>query len=287
MGADQRLQQHFLPVGPLRRRRQSEAVGCDGPDRGGHVRRSRQVMAFIEHEQAEAMAPAFDVDVGGIVGRHRDGLNVVITAAQQAHRHVQSQAQLAVPLRHEVDGRRHHQGRPADVVDGENGHEGFARARGKDDDPPAALPPPDLEGLELVRKRIAADAQGPGRQLVGAGFVLVGDLLLAQMFHQRPVRQALGAVDVRARIVFAVGQGGQLLRRAPRDDHGAALERQMNGGVAHAGIIADRVSACHPWSESEAKLHGPWWVDPGGPIRFATAVVRRPRQRPEPSRTCV
>ena len=44
----------------------------------------RQVVALVEDEQAEAVAPVFDVDIGRIVGRNRDRLQVVVAAAHAA-----------------------------------------------------------------------------------------------------------------------------------------------------------------------------------------------------------
>ena len=144
-------------------------------------------MALVEHQQAKAMAPAIEVDVERIVGGDGQRPHFVLAAAQQADVRAEGVAQLGVPLVQKVDGRRDDEGGPGGLADGEDGDMGLAGAGGQHDDATAAVAPPALECFELVRERIAAGSQRPGRLPPGTGVVLVRDLLAAKMFDQRAI----------------------------------------------------------------------------------------------------
>src|SRR5262249_59436795 len=112
-------------------------------------------MAFIEDDQTELVAPAFEVDVGGIVGGDREWLDIVVAAAEQTNGRAERAKQFAVPLIHKWNGRRDDERRPTDVGDGQQGDKRFAGARWKDNDAAATCVPPGCQGFLLMRERRA------------------------------------------------------------------------------------------------------------------------------------
>src|SRR5262249_16801194 len=108
---------------------------------------------------------------------------------------------------------------------------------GQHDDAAAAALPPRLEGLALVRARVAADLHRPGRRLVVAGLVGVRPALLADVLHDGPVAAALGAVAAGALVEAAAGPAGGPLRVAAGGDDGAAVERQADRCGAHDCVL--------------------------------------------------
>ena len=156
---DQARNQGVLTVGAFRRRGEAETEGCDTADRRRHVRRPRQMMALVEHEQAIAIAPAFQMDVRGIVGRHGQRLQIVMTAADQTDRHIEGDEQFAIPLMQERQRRRHDESRTAGFLNGEDGEKCLAGSGRQHRDAARAVVPPGLQGCGLMRKRIVAGAQ--------------------------------------------------------------------------------------------------------------------------------
>src|ERR1019366_10103644 len=82
-GANQLIEAHFPAMAPFGRRGQAEPVRGDGADGGELIAGARQVMAFIKDNEAVAIAPAFQVNVRGVVGRDGERLEIVIAAAEQ------------------------------------------------------------------------------------------------------------------------------------------------------------------------------------------------------------
>ena len=96
--ANQTRQQIFLPVRAFWCGGQAEAIGGKAPNRRLHIRGAGQMMALIKNQQTEAIAETFEVDVGRMVGCHRQRLHLVFAAAEDADRPVERQQQFAVPL---------------------------------------------------------------------------------------------------------------------------------------------------------------------------------------------
>src|SRR6185437_13375914 len=194
------------------------------------------MMALIEDEQTEATATAIEVNVSGIVGRDGERLNLVMTAADKSDRPIKGDEQFAVPLVEQINRGRDHERRAGGLVDGEDGQERLAGAGRQHDDAARPAAPPGFERLGLMRKRIATGTQRPRGRLIGAGVILVGDLLAAQMLDDGAVMQRLGAEDSGTRVLLAVRQRGETFRRGTGEDQRAALESEMNGWFVHAPI---------------------------------------------------
>src|SRR5262249_10826148 len=145
--------------------------------------------------------------------------------------------QLIVPLVQEVDCGRDHEGRPPNLGNGQDGNESLAGPGRQHDDTPAALLPPSIQGLGLVRKRLPAGQQGPGRRLPRACLVLVGELLLSQPLNDRAVASPLRTVVARARVEAAARKGGYLLRRATGENQGAALKCKVDWLGVHENLM--------------------------------------------------
>ena len=86
------------------------------------------------------------------------------------------------------------------------------------------------KGSRLVRS-------GHGGRLIGAGFVLVGNLFAPQVFDEGAKVDGFGAVDVSASVETAIRQRGQLLRVRPGNDQGAAVEGEVYGKMVHPVIL--------------------------------------------------
>ena len=126
-GADQVRIGLLHAVGAFRRGGQSQAEWRQAADRGHRVRRAGQVVALVEDEQAEAIAPAFHMDVRRVVGGHRERLDVVIAAAHQADGAAEGLRQFPVPLVQQVDCRRDYERRPGGFLDRQDRSERLAR----------------------------------------------------------------------------------------------------------------------------------------------------------------
>ena len=198
------------------------------------------MVALVEDQQAEAVAPALQVDVGRVVGSDRQRLNVVGTPAHQADGDVEGLAQLAVPLVEQVDGGSDDQRWPSGLANGQNGDPGLAGAGRQHHDAAAALLPPCLDGFRLVRERLALGVQRPGRLLPGAGLIGVSDFLAAQVLDNGAVVTALGADLIGARVGLAVRQGEQFLGGATGEEHGAAVESQQDRWLFHRRFALSR-----------------------------------------------
>src|SRR5207302_6162703 len=96
-GADQLGVERLLPVGSLRRGGQAEPKGGQAADGGSLVTGPGQMMALVEDQQTEAVSPAFEVQVGGIVGGHRERLKFVVAAAEQTDGAAERLQELGVP----------------------------------------------------------------------------------------------------------------------------------------------------------------------------------------------
>src|SRR5262249_195764 len=112
-------------------------------------------MTFIANEQPELVAPALEMDVGGIVCGHSQRADVVLPAAEQADLSPESVLQLAVPLIQEVYGRRDHESGPGDLFNRQHGQKRLASTGRQHDDASATVPRPRFETFDLMGKRVA------------------------------------------------------------------------------------------------------------------------------------
>ena len=153
-------------VGPFGRGGQPQAERGDGAGGRQAVGRAGQVVAFVEDDESKPVAQAVHVQIGRVVGRHGERLDVVVAAAEQADLDAEAQRELVVPLVHQVDGRGDDQGGPAGPLDGHVGQVGLAGSGRQDDHAPAAGVPPGFQPLDLVRERLLGDLEPPRRRLV-------------------------------------------------------------------------------------------------------------------------
>ena len=121
-------------VGALGRGGQAQAKRRQAGPRRQRVGRPRQVVAFVEDDQAEAPAEVLHVQVRRVVGGDGERLHVVLAAADDAHRVAEGDAQDVVPLADQIERGGDDQRAAALVVDGQAGDPGLARAGRQDDD---------------------------------------------------------------------------------------------------------------------------------------------------------
>ena len=202
------------------------------------------MMAFVEDHQAVAVAPALQVDVGRIVGRDRQRLQIVRSSTDQANRYLEGCEQLVVPLVEQVDGRSNNQAGPTGLLNGQNGDMSLSGPGGQHHDAMAAMAPPGLESLGLVREWITARAERPGGGLVVASLVLKGQLMPAQVFDDGPVTTSFGPNRVGTGIDLAAGKLRELVRGSARDHQSTPVERQVNGSWVHFADYDVSVPAC-------------------------------------------
>jgi hypothetical protein len=129
-------------------------------------------MALVEDDQTEAIAPAFEVDVGRVVGADGEWVDRVFTAAEQADGAAERVLELPEPLVEQVDGGRDDDRGSSGLGDGEQGEKGLAGAGGQDDDAATAVVPPGFEPFELMREGIARTVDVPGDFFVAASVIL-------------------------------------------------------------------------------------------------------------------
>src|SRR5262245_17037747 len=189
------------------------------------------MVAFIEDQEAVAVAPALDMNVGRIVRRDGQRLQVIIAAAEQTDRDTEGQGEFAVPLIEQVDSGRDHQRGTLGALDGEDGKVRFAGAGRQHDDAARALGPPGFERLGLVRKRLALGLERPRVRLIVAGLVSIGKLAAAQVLNNGAVMVGLSAVLIRARVEATARQ--RLEVRA-RYDERSLVEAELEGFRLHA-----------------------------------------------------
>ena len=147
------------------------------------------MVAFVEHQQAETRAQVFHVQVGRVVGGDSQRPQVVLAAADDAHRYAEAGHQTVVPLAHQIESGRHYQGAAAAKIDRHVGHQGLAGSRGQDHYAAATGRIPGSQRLALVGARLAPDHRARGQGLVLPGLVGIGDLQTAQGPDQVCVRR--------------------------------------------------------------------------------------------------
>ena len=135
--ADQLVQVRMRVIGAFRGRRQPQAERGDGAGRRQAVGRAGQVVAFVEDDEPKPVAQAVHVEIGRVVGRHGQRLDVVVSAAEQPDLDAEAERELVVPLVHQVDGGGDDQGGPAGPLDGHVGQVRLA-GPGRQDDHAAA-----------------------------------------------------------------------------------------------------------------------------------------------------
>jgi hypothetical protein len=235
-GADQLGVKRFAPVGTLRRRGQAEPIGGDGAEGGDLVARTGEVMALVEHDESETISPAFQVDVGRVVGGDGQGLDIVVAAADQTHGRAERCKHFSVPLVHERNGRRDDECGPADVSDREKRDQCLAGPGRQDDHAPASLIPPGLQGLALMWKRRARGAQLAFERLKMAGVVRVRELVAAQRFDDGAIMARLRTKDAGSLVKPAAGESFQQGIGTAGENERAGIELDVHG-FAHDFMI--------------------------------------------------
>src|SRR5437867_812256 len=98
-------------------------------------------MALVEDEQAILVAPAFEVNMRGVVGGDGERLQIVVAAAEQTNWLAEVVDHFAVPLVEQIDGRRDDEGGASGLADGEDGGVSLAGAGRQYDDAARSLLP--------------------------------------------------------------------------------------------------------------------------------------------------
>src|ERR1700722_3907356 len=155
------------------------------------------MVAFVEHEQTKTGTPAIEVNVSRIVGCDGQRLDVVVAAADQSDCSTKSDEQLGIPLIQQVDRWRYNYRWSPGLLNRQYSEERLAGSCRQNDDAPASGVPPGRQPLHLMGEWIAAGSQRSGRELVLPGFVLVRDVLLAQVLDEGPVMDRFGPVNAR------------------------------------------------------------------------------------------
>ena len=244
-------------------RGQAEPIGREAALGRQRVGGAGQVMALVEHGEAEARAEVLHVEEGGVVGRDGDGLDAMVAAAEDADLPPEPLAQQPVPLPHEVEGGRHDDGVAAHRVHGQQRHLGLAGPRRQDDDPAPLRGPPRLDRLGLERSRLAAHPEAPVENAVAPGLVLVRDTAAQQRPHHRRIGGGRRAEPPGPRVPPAgVGQprpggpvepadveraGGETKADSHLEWRGAALIIRGAAAVVDRALAGSAVRTCPAW----------------------------------------
>ena len=185
-------------VGALGGRRQAEPERGQGEHGRLAVGRAGQVVALVEDDQAEPVAEPAHVQVGRVVSRDGQGLDVVLAAADQADLGAEGQRQLVVPLVHQVDRRRDDQASAARPARWRGWPGGSCRS------PSAGRPRPGPPAFHQASspsvwcgKASLTTRNGQGGLRRSPGVVAVADLVAVEVLDDRPVPDRLGAVEPR------------------------------------------------------------------------------------------
>ena len=247
--AHQAVEHLLLAIGPLRGGGEAEAEGGNAADGGILILLPGQVMAFVEHQKAEAVALAGNMQEGGVVGRHRQRRDLLVAPAQQADLLVEITLQHRVPLVHQVDGRHVHQGGTAGLLDQHHRQDGLAGAGGQGHHPAPSVVDPGGQRLLLVGPGDDAFLQRKILRFELPGFIAVGQLLAVQQQHDLAVEMGRGAVGAAALIPLdaaGLAQGlGEIL-----ENKGAFVEVDFGHGndylrskiIRRASSIASKTS---------------------------------------------
>ncbi len=184
------------------------------------------MMAFVKHDESEAIAQAFHVQVGRIIGGDGDRLDVVGPAAQEPDLDSEAQAEFVVPLVQKVDCRGDDQGRPRGALDRHVGQMRLAGSGRQHDHASAALIPPCFQCLDLVRERLLGNVQPPVGRLVGPGRIGVSPLFPAKLLDDQAIAHRWGAELPRARVELHARQVWFLALHGALDDKRARVEEQ-------------------------------------------------------------
>ena len=225
----QRLEVRVAAVDALRGRAQPQPVRRQAVLGGQRVGGARQMVALVEHRQAEARAEVLHVDEGGVVGRDGDRLDQMVAAADDADRAPKPVAQQTMPLRDQIQGRRHDERVAPHRVDGQQRDLGLAGARRQHDHAAPLRGAPGVQRLRLERARLPAHLQAAVQRPVPPRFVLVRDPAPHERPHHRRVGGGGRAEPARARVPAAgVRQPGALRLGETADVQRAGDEAQGN-----------------------------------------------------------
>ena len=188
------------------------------------------MVALVEHDQTETRAEMLHVDEGGVVGRDGDRLDLVVTPADDANPAPQAVGKEPMPLRDQIEGRRHDERVAPHLVDGQQGDLGLPRAGRQHDHAAALCGAPRLQRRGLEGPRVAAHLQTLVQHAVASRVVLVRDPTPHQCPHHlcvgdgrcaEPARTGIPATGVRQPGAFRPGESTHV--------EGAGDEVQGNG----------------------------------------------------------
>ena len=175
--ADEIHQLAFTTVGALDGSRQTKPEGSEASLRGKGVRLTWQVVALIEDHQPKTVAEMVHVEVGRVVRRHRQLLDGVVTATDEADGTIERPAESVVPLANQIERRRDDEGAAAPMVHGHHRNVGLASTGGQHHDSSTLGLAPRGHRLALVRTRFEGKTSAGFQFAVPARGIVVLDLL--------------------------------------------------------------------------------------------------------------
>ena len=170
-------------------RGQSEPIRREAVLGGKRIDVAGQMMALVEHHQAEARAEVLHVEEGGVVRRDGDRLDEIVAAADDADLTPKPVAEKPVPLRDEIEGRGDDERLATHGVDGQQRHLGLSGAGGQDDEAATLRGAPRLQRLGLEGTRFPAHPQAAVERAILPRLVLIRDPVLNERADHRRIRR--------------------------------------------------------------------------------------------------
>ncbi len=182
---------------------------------------------FVKDEHAEGVADALHVDVGRIVGRDGDRLQIVSAAADDAAMDAEGCFEVEVPLGDEIERRRDDEGRSPFAGHGQLCDEAFSGASWEYHHAASAVLFPGLERFALIIKGDALELEFEIDIDVSAGLVVEWNLGARQVGEHAAVGYGRPAKGMDARVIDELGQDFGSLRIGfwgNLDDEGSGVE---------------------------------------------------------------
>ena len=151
--------------------------------------------------------------VGAVIGRDSQILDLVVPTADEADLLAKSGTEQVVPLVHQVNGRRDHQGATLHSFDCHLADVALARASGQDHNTTPARVLPRSQGLGLERMRRLGQATGEFEGRVGRGGIVILYPSLFELFDNGAVVMGLRPPPVHPPVPAKAGRRAKPLRR--------------------------------------------------------------------------